>query len=188
MPNRFLPQDMMFERDGESGDTEICVDGSVNPVSFLVKPPAGQIWIMHYFSLVFVDASANWGSALFGPGPALTNGLQILFDAFDPPVEVVEATIKNNVDLDHFFGGSEQAIGTGPGGGIYNTDRFFSGRMIFSLTTFSEKFNREPDRNVFLDGDNGDRAIIRVNDDLTPITVAGGTITMSGRFYVRIKS
>lgn len=180
MPNRLTPKDSRFEQ--SPGIVEMCVDGAPASIDFIVKPPPSESWLVGFLSLLIVDPANNWGYNLFGSRAALTNGIQVIFDIGGQ--EKIETTIRDNADLDQCFAGSDQSAGVGPGGGIYDTDRYFSGRMEFSLSNVSIQYRIEPSRNIYLNGRSSDKVIIRIRDDLTGFAPAG-TIRAAGRFYVR---
>jgi len=147
-------KDIRFREPG--GSKEMAVDGSVAAVDFFIQPAGGELWIIDYVTLLLIDAG-DMNANVFGAlGAALGTGLQLIERING--AESIYSTIQDNADLAQFFFGGTSTIGAGGGvdAGFLNTVDKALGRITF-------------DGKITLDGDDNDRLIIRVNDDLTGI-------------------
>lgn len=136
-----------------AGNFNLGVDGSVTPVNFEAGPSAGNTWYIYRMGLTLIDPGQNdhnrFGAILGG----ITNGLQIIQRVNAADHEFTN--LKQNIDIANIFtaGGHLSGINVG----FINDANFFSGNAEFV----------QP---LKLDGDNGDKIIAKVRDDLTPIT------------------
>lgn len=153
MPSRnFRYQDVRLKESG--GSKLMNVDGSGAPVDFFIQPPVGELWIVPYVTLLIIDPG-DMGPEVFGSfGAALTNGLKLIEEVNS--VESVYTTLVDNADLVQcFFGAglSGIAAGLGADAGFLNSVDKALGRMEFSTP-------------IILNGDDNDKLLLRVADDL----------------------
>lgn len=155
MPSRDVRYlDRRFREPGNS--KLMSVDGSSTPVDFSLGPGSGELWIVDYLTLLLID-SGNMDPGVFGGTvAALTNGLEVIESINS--VESIYTTIEDNADIAQCFFGGVPAPGSVAGadpGFLNNVDKGI-GRMPFGYP-------------ITLDGDEGDKLIIRVNDNLIGI-------------------
>lgn len=156
MPSRqYRYQDKRFR---EAGSSKLIggTDGSSADIDFMLAPPAGQLWIVDYITLLMIDPG-NMEPTDFGSlGAPLGNGLQVVEKINS--VESVYTTIEDNADLAQcFFGGIPTP------GGVVGADPGF-------LNSIDKALGRMPfDMPITLDGNDGDMLIIRNRDNLTAI-------------------
>ena len=79
------------------GSSEINVDGSVTPVSFIAEPNTNKNLIVYRLLLVMEDASMSWTK--FGGLTALTNGVDIKVTEDGTERDIVTDPIKTNRDF-----------------------------------------------------------------------------------------
>ena len=124
------------------------VNGVITPVDFIIGPPSGEIWHAIYMGLVIED-TGTLDPTDFGALPTLTNGFQILQDIDSTEKEI--ANLKRNYGISFMFTSGNNFAGVPAG--FLNTGNLFSG-----LSKLSPE--------IILNGDNGDKLIARVRDNL----------------------
>lgn len=145
-------RDLRFRNSGSS--KEMNINGSGGAVDFFLGPPAGEVWYVDYLTLMIIDPGDMNFNVFGGLVAALANGVELIEKIGG--VENIYTTLEDNSDIAQcFFGGT--LTSAGPAGsvdlGFLNEVDKALGRMAF-------------DRPITLDGDDDDRMIIRINDDL----------------------
>ncbi len=161
MPSRDVRyQDLRFRETG--GSKLMSVDGSSTPVDFTLGPSAGELWIVDYLTLLMVDPGDMNPQVFGGFVAALSTGLQVIESINGS--ENICTTIEDNADLAQCFFGGIPGVGGIPGAddGFLNSPDKALGRMPFEYP-------------ITLDGDESDKLILRVNDDLLLIQYLAGS-------------
>lgn len=124
----------------------MAVDGSVTPVVFGAKPPAGKKW-RAYRVLVYLEGVNPFSAELFGNLPALANGTHNKLNG------VIVTSWKTNRDmaLEMYDLNSPVALA--------KEDRSFAGRW-----SFDKAFGKP----VLIDSEDGGVELV-VNDDLSAL-------------------
>jgi hypothetical protein len=141
------------------------IDGSSTSVDFYYGPPASQIDYMELLTFGF-DDTGGAPESNYGAMSALTNGTQVLLKRDGTEYEMFN--LKNNGDVALSF---QWPVGTFEGGAFLNGSKIFIGKIQFATT-------------VTLDGDDGDRIIIRVRDDLTGLLWQRASVQVFERLVI----
>lgn len=132
---------------GGVGSSNMLVNGSIVPVDFFMGPGPGEVWIVEEVG-IFLAGSGSGGLYDFGTGPALPNGLELFAEISG--VEHQISNMKDNIDVALSFG---DHLYEPPSGGLFGSSKNIAGRMRLVIPTV-------------LVGDDGDKIIARVNDNL----------------------
>lgn len=155
---RYISIDKRFEDSGSARN--LGVDGTT-PVDYFLGPAAGEVWACSYLSLLLVDPGTMTEGVFGGLVSGLTNGLELLSDING--AERRHTNLKDNADLLQCFSGGISGMSTIPGNtGFLNTEDFTAGRMSLD--------------DMILIGDNGDKLIARVRDNLSLVQFLGITL------------
>ncbi len=152
---RYIPIDQRFN---DSGVKNLGINGSVTPVDYSIGPTAGEIWIVSYATLLLIDPGTMTDSVFGSLASPLTNGLQIL-STIDT-VERQSTNLFDNRDVIQCFNGGIAGQSSPAGNtGFLETEDYSTGRMCLD--------------DMILIGDQGDKLITRVRDDLSTIQFLG---------------
>jgi len=135
-----------------SGSSNMAVDGSVTPVIFRIKPPAGEIWRIASWN-IYVQDSGTFDASLWGNGITLANGIATSFFDGTSSISLLQHTIKSSGDvsavatrIDYLTMGSGDTILTA------HWDFILQGQYIRLV------------------GDNNEELRVVISDDLTGLT------------------
>jgi hypothetical protein len=163
--------------DGSNGS--LVKDGSVTPVDFESSgPAANEYWDIYTLELVLADG-AGWNELNFaGHSSNLTNGLDLVVnDGTSDVLNITDAPITRTRQLlARPWDGRLMAVGA--------AEFFTAGNATLEAVIDFPKLFGGPLR---IDGDDSEKLICRVNDDLTG-TGAGlavGTVIITGRGYTK---
>jgi len=139
-----------FLLDGASDD--MSVDGSVTPVDFEFAPGPGEVFYLEFITFG-LDDTGNTDPDKYGAiAGGLTNGTQVILDQNTTEYEIVN--LQNNGDIITSF---NFAVAQFESGGFGNFSKGFVAKMVFAT-------------NITLKGDDNDKVIVRVRDDLSGLT------------------
>ena len=144
-----IPVTTKLETSG--GSEDMGVNGSSTPVDFFDGPPSGQVWYVTGLQLVLIDPGSMDPND-FGSIGGLTNGFGFVVEINSTEYNV--NFIFNNKDLATEL--PDRHIFTSIDSGFFTEDDVFIGGMVFNPP-------------ITLDGDNSDRMIARVRDNLSNI-------------------
>ena len=133
-----------------SGDVNMNVDGSTTPITFYIKPKAGEVIKLARIITSLRDGgsfdSGGWGNQT----AELTNGLELKWKRDGVLYNLTEVPIKSHYDLASYsYDIDHSNFGSG--------DEFLTNRFTFT----------KAGQYLTLDGDLGDELQVIVNDDLT---------------------
>lgn len=137
-------------KNGSSAD--MTVNGAVTSVDFTAGPPAGQVWYVYDIGLTIRDSGANDPDRFGAISGGLTNGV-LLTQKIDS-TEYDYKAFKTNLEVVNCFTMSSHFVGVGSG--FVNDPNLFTGNIGIAPS-------------IRLIGDNGDKIIARVRDDLTSL-------------------
>lgn len=132
-----------------SGNDNMAVDGSVTPVTFLVKPSAGQVLKIARIITSLRDGGAfdsgGWGNN----SSPLTNGMELKWKRDGVLYNLTKEPIRSHYDLASYsYDIDHQSFGSG--------DEFLTNRFTFT----------KAGQYLTLDGDLGDELQVIVNDNI----------------------
>lgn len=136
--------------------SSMAVNGSSTTVDFENGPPAGQIWFITHICIFITDAGTLDVGDFGGIAGSLTNGVQIIQEISSTEYEL--ANMVNNHELSRSF--SEHPFTPVATGGEGGEDGWFDTIKVFMGTKFLNPV-------VKLTGDNSDKIICRIRDNLT---------------------
>jgi hypothetical protein len=125
------------------------IDGSSTPVDFYYGPGSGEIQYVENVTFGIDDGGGCPPDAYGAIATGLTNGTQLILEK--DSTEYVLANLQNNGDIALTF---NYAVGFFENGKFLAMANGFFGKMVFAT-------------NIELDGDNSDKIIVRVRDNLT---------------------
>lgn len=153
-----------LDTDGDGGGTkDMAADYSDDPGAgieeFLIQPPAGTIFAVHRLIISAQDAD-NFKAGGYGgaAGNALANGmeLKVLTGVDTVAIDLTDGDpVKTNAAWGKFcYDVDLKAFGSG------STEELLVARWTFTRSG----------RPIILNGDNSDRLVMTVNDDLSALT------------------
>lgn len=145
-----------------SGSSDMAVNGSITPVEFLIKPPAGKVYILKRMNVVALAAS--WARADQYGGIALTNGMRILIR--NDSITKFEYTLQNKI------------LNWADWGRLAGSDVPTSGGVGHDALVVRWTFAKGTGKDIELVGDQGDELVVIIQDNLSPLEAH--TITVQG--------
>lgn len=156
-----LPLRQYFQ---SNGSRDMDVDGSVNSVDFSIDANAeSQISVKSMFVSI-VDAGASLSE--FGNLPALTNGVEFIWQSQDFGEIVIANELKSNFDF-VAFGGGNPAYGNGATAFIA-PNVIGNEEAIITFIDFQKLFGFE--YGIPLRKGTKDKLIFRINDNVSGVT------------------
>ena len=146
-----------------NGSRDMDVDGSVNPVDFSINANANRQISVKSMFVSIVDAGATLSE--FGNIPALTNGVEFIWQSQDFGEIVIADELKSNYDF-VALGGGQPAFG--------NQANAFKAQNVIGV---EEAYLAFVDFQVLFGFEFGiplrkgtkDRLLFRINDDASPV-------------------
>lgn len=128
--------------------TSMVVNGSSTSQDFEIGPPAGQIWYVDAISIIITDSGSTDVVDFGAISGGLSNGVQLIQEINS--TEYVIGNYTNNAALSGAF--IQQQVLSSDSGWFDSSD-FFHG---------SKEFKPQ----IILNGDDGDKLIFRIRDDI----------------------
>ena len=147
-----------------NGSKDMDVDGSVTPIDFSIDANAERQVSVKSMFVSIVDAGASLSE--FGNLPALTNGVEFIWQSQDFGEIVIASELKSNFDFVAFAGGNP-SFGNGATAFIA-PNVIGNEEAIISFIDFQKLFGFE--FGIPLRKGTKDRLLFRINDNVSGVT------------------
>jgi len=150
--DRFMFTQRFTEDGTPTGQYEADVDGSVTPVSFSIKPPAGVRMIIEQV-IVYIEDTGKFESHRFGHDVLMHNGIEINRRHEGAIIATIPIKIKTNADVASL---------------MYDVNtQAWSANLQFLVAKWDVG---RAQQGITIDGNHNDSVEMVINDDLTAIS------------------